>query len=68
LASTAANDQLVEIVQSTLYIWRDVGAGRPRVARYQKFFEQIECLPMVTPNGTLLGLVTRSDLIRAALL
>ena len=29
---------------------------------------RIDCLPMVAPDGTLLGLVTKSDLIRAALL
>jgi CBS domain-containing protein len=29
---------------------------------------QIDCLPMVTSDGTLLGIVTKSDLIRAALL
>ena len=29
---------------------------------------RIDCLPMLTPDGTLLGIVTRSDLIRAALL
>lgn len=29
---------------------------------------RIDCLPMVPPDGTLLGLVTKSDLIRATLL
>jgi CBS domain-containing protein len=29
---------------------------------------RIDCLPMVAPDGTLLGLVTKSDLIRATLL
>ena len=29
---------------------------------------RIDCLPMVATDGTLMGLVTKSDLIRAALL
>jgi hypothetical protein len=46
LGSTGANGQLVEIAESTINIWRDVGAGRPRVARYPIFFELIAYLQL----------------------